>query len=190
MKAPFLFLLLAGLPAAAIEKPVYKVLEADKERKVELREYADIPVATAPMGGMQNQDGSFMKLFQYISGDNDGKQKIAMTSPVFMQTTAKDRGPAGSGRMSFMIPAEVARAGAPAPDGKDVTLGKIKGGRIAAIRFKGHKSEEKRQAAVQALQAWITEKKWTPAGKPFFAYYNPPWTPGIFRRNEVLIRIK
>lgn len=189
----FVTLLLLGLmalPLAAIEKPSYRTLKEDKKRKLELRQYGDIPVASAPMGGMRNQDGSFMKLFRYISGNNSGEQKIDMTSPVFMETTPKDQAPSGSGRMSFMIPAKVAREGVPQPGEKGVTVGTIKGGRFAAIRFSGHKSETKREAALTALRGWIRENAWTEEGEPFFAYYNPPWTPEFMRRNEVIIRVK
>ena len=191
MKAPILLAVVFGaLPAMAIEKPSYEVLEADKRLKVELRRYADIPVASAPMGGMKNQDGSFMKLFRYISGNNEGKQKIEMTAPVFMETTAKDQGASGSGRMSFMIPAAVAKGGAPDPGEAGVDLGAIDGGKFAVIRFSGHRSEAKREAAVERLRAWIDEKGWTSDGEPFFAFYNPPWTPELFRRNEVFLRLK
>ena len=57
------------------------------------------------------------------------------------------------------------------------------------IRFKGHRSETKRLEAVQALQSWVRGKGWSTTGDPFFAYYDPPWTPEAARRNEVWLRI-
>ncbi|NIP94839.1 MAG: heme-binding protein, partial [Akkermansiaceae bacterium] len=126
-----------------------------KSGRLELRQYAGIPVASAPMGGMESQDGSFMKLFRYIQGGNEKNQKIEMTAPVFMETTLKDQGESKGGRMSFMIPAEVAARGAPSPSGGDVELRTIGGGKVAVIRFKGHRSGAKRAAAVKELEAWV-----------------------------------
>lgn len=177
---------LAG-SAAAIEKPDYKVLE--KDGKLELRLYASLPVASAPMGDMEEQNGSFMKLFRYIEGDNEAGQKIAMTAPVFMEIASGDAGKDAAGRMSFMIPAEVAQKGAPDPTRQDVTLRTLEAGKVAVIRFKGHRSALKRENAVARLRAWVTEQGWQTDGEPFFAYYDPPWTPELLRRNEVWVRI-
>lgn len=181
-----LLVLLAGA-AFAIEKPDYDVLQ--KNGKLELRKYADLPVVSAPMAGMNQRNDSFGQLFQYISGANKGEQKIKMTSPVFMEGSHKDRAPAKSGTMSFMIPSKVAKEGTPDPTGSAVSLGKIKGGTIAAIRFKGWKSEADRKDAIDRLQAWVREQGWKSAGEPFFAIYNPPWTPEFMRRNEVWLRV-
>lgn len=172
---------------SAIEKPDYEVLR--KDGKLELRKYADLPVVSAPMAGMNERNDSFGRLFQYISGANRDQAKIKMTAPVFMEGSHKDRAPANSGTMSFLIPSQVARAGSPEPAGNDVRLGKIAGGTIAAIRFKGWKSETARKNAIDTLEAWVTQQGWTSEGRPFFAIYNPPWTPEFMRRNEVWLRV-
>jgi len=181
-------LLLVAGSAFGIEKPDYEVLE--KEKQLELRKYADIPVASAPMGGMGERNDSFRKLFRYIQGNNAAKQKIEMTSPVFMEPGAGEEAAPQAGRMSFMIPATVAKKGAPEPGGQEVNLDKIPGGKFAVIRFSGHRSEAKRTAAVEALKAWVARKGWTSSGEPFFAYYDPPWTPEFMRRNEVWLRLE
>jgi hypothetical protein len=128
--------------AIAIEKPDYEVIEREDTR--ELRKYADLPVVSAPMGGMAERNDSFGKLFRYISGDNKPKQKVSMTSPVFMEGSHKDQAPAKSGTMSFLVPTDVAKTGTPDPTGKEVSLRKITGGTIATINFKGWRSEAKR----------------------------------------------
>lgn len=176
----------ASLPLLAIEEPAYKVLQ--KEDRLELRQYEALPLVSTPMGGMRGDGQSFMRLFGYISGDNEGRRKIAMTAPVFMEGDGTDKGEA-AGRMSFLLPAEVAKSGSPEPGGKQVSLGTMASGRFAVFRFSGHREEDKRLAAVQTLRAWIQENDWTPEGEPFFAYYDPPGTPEEKRRNEVWLRL-
>jgi DNA gyrase inhibitor GyrI len=177
----------AGLRADE-EEPEFELLE--KDGAFELRKYPRIPVASAPMDGMGERNDSFRKLFRYISGDNEEKQKIAMTAPVFMADDAADAADGKPGTMSFMLPAKVAEAGAPAPDGKDVTLATIDGGRVATLRFKGWRSEDERREAADKLGKWIAEKGWTAAGEPIFAFYDPPWTPEFMRRNEVWVPLR
>lgn len=176
------------LTSRAIEEPPFKSLK--KDGKFELREYASIPIASAPMEGMGKRDKSFNNLFQYISGANDGKQKIPMTAPVLMEGGATDAAGTEKGRMSFVIPAAVAQAGAPKPTGEGMTTGKIEASRIATLRFKGWSSEEKRKAAEVELAALIKANKLKPIGKPFFAFFDPPWTLEMFRRNEVWQRVE
>jgi hypothetical protein len=41
----------------------------------------------------------------------------------------------------------------------------------------------------QELETWLNESKYSKKGSFVFAQYNPPWIPGIFRRNEVLTEV-
>lgn len=51
----------------------------------EISEYSDLMLASTSMQfESQGGDGSFMRLFGFISGRNEKGQKIAMTVPVFM----------------------------------------------------------------------------------------------------------
>ena len=184
MKALFI-LFAAALSSCAIEEPVSETIS--KEDGFEVRKYAAIPVVCAPMEDMDKRNQSFRELFRYISGKNEGKQKIAMTSPVFMEN-GDNAGEAG--RMSFMIPAKVSEKGAPAPDAEDVAVSDIKGGTFAVLRFKGWDEEEKRDKATQDLAKLVSEKQLKSVGKPFFAFYDPPWKPEFLRRNEIWQRIK
>ncbi len=59
----------------AYESAEYSVLESDGN--IELREYPDLMLASTKMGSRtQGDDGSFGRLFQYISGGNEDKQKV------------------------------------------------------------------------------------------------------------------
>jgi hypothetical protein len=187
---PAIILVAMAIPLVshAIEEPPFKSLK--KIGDFELREYANIPIASAPMEGMGKRDKSFNNLFQYISGANEGNQKISMTAPVLVEGGAADAVATGKGRMSFVIPSAVAKAGAPQPTGAGMTTGKIIASHIATLRFKGWTSEGNRRKAEQKLAALIKTYKLKPIGQPYFAFFDPPWTLEMFRRNEVWQRVE
>ena len=65
------------------ESTPYQVVRSDG--KFQVRDYPALTVVETPMAGSRNgDDGSFMRLFGFITGKNVAKQKIAMTTPVFM----------------------------------------------------------------------------------------------------------
>ena len=113
----------------AYESAEYTVLK--KDENIELREYPDLMMATTNMSSVQGDDGSFGRLFRYISGGNQEKQKVAMTTPVFMEP-ATDQ---AAGQMGFVIPKQVAESNAPEPTSDQVSLTKRVGGTFAVIRF-------------------------------------------------------
>ncbi|WP_407652730.1 SOUL family heme-binding protein [Aporhodopirellula aestuarii] len=176
---------------AAYESAEYKVIESDGD--FEIREYPDlILAATTAKLDAQGRDGSFMKLFRYISGANDSEQKISMTTPVFME---KDQTDAES-RMGFVMPKEVAVEGVPTPTGEGVAIRKRAGGRFAVYRFSGRLDEKLAKESETKLREWMKTKGLTAApdspgsSNIESAAYDPPFTPGPLRRNEILIRLK
>lgn len=169
----------------AYESAEYTVRESDSP--FETREYPDLMMATTNMQfESQGDDGSFMRLFQYISGANDHEQKVAMTTPVFMEPEANDT-PA---RMGFVVPKKVAALHIPEPSDVEVHIRKRVGGRFAVIRFAGRMTSESVARAEANLRKWMNDKGLIGDGDAEFAGYDPPWTPGPFRRNEILIRLK
>lgn len=164
---------------AATETPAYAVVKTDG--KFEIRDYPELVVATAPM--RDNMDNSFMTLFRFITGGNEGGQKIEMTSPVLIRSEKDKR------KMSFIVPKETVEKGVPNPTGDLVTISKIQAARFVTLRFSGKRSPETEIKAVGTLQSWMKEQKMTAKGEPVFAYYDPPWTPTFMRRNEVMLRI-
>lgn len=169
---------------SAYESAEYTVVEA--ESPFEVREYPDLMMATTSMPPLtKEEDGSFMRLFGYISGDNSDKQKIAMTTPVFMESNSQ----AEPGQMGFVLPKGVAERHVPEPSGQDVKLRKRDGGRFAVIVFAGQINASAIAAAESRLRAWMKERGLTGEARAELAGYDPPWTPGPLRRNEVLIRL-
>lgn len=170
---------------SAYETAAYEVLESDGP--FEVRDYASLVMATTEMRfDAQQNDGSFNRLFSYISGSNAESQKVAMTTPVFMNAESAGK----RGQMGFVVPASVVADGVPEPSDAQVELRSREGGRFAAIRFSGRLNTATRRDAEQRLRSWMSEHKHSPNGDAEAAGYDPPWTPGPFRRNEVLIRIQ
>lgn len=174
----------------AYESAEYKVLES--EGKFEVREYPDLMLAaTSTKSDLQGRDGSFMQLFRYISGANESKQKISMTTPVFMESQSDgDRV-----QMGFVMPKEVADQGVPKPTGEKVEVRKRQGGRFAVVRFSGTLTAKSAKDAETRLREWMQTKGLEPmptgeSNGVETAGYDPPFTPGPLRRNEVLIRIR
>ena len=174
---------------AAYESAEYKVVASDG--KFEVREDPDLMlVATTTKQDAQGRDGSFMKLFSYISGANETKQKISMTTPVFMENNKE-----ASVQMGFVMPKEVAIKGVPKPTGEQVDVRKRVGGRFAVVRFSGQLTSKQAKESEAKLRAWMETKGLVAddsveGSNVETAGYDPPFTPGPLRRNEVLIRLK
>ncbi|WP_153558082.1 SOUL family heme-binding protein [Roseimaritima sediminicola] len=167
------------------ESAGYKVIESDGA--IEIREYPDLMLAaTDSKSDATDRDGSFMRLFQYISGANEAEQKIAMTTPVFMEGELGQ----SSGSMGFVMPAEVAAQGPPDPNNDQVKLRKRKGGRFAVIRFSGRLDAELAKKQEAKLRQWMKSRELQAEPSAEAAGYDPPFTPPQQRRNEILIRVK
>lgn len=186
---------------AGYESAEYKVIESEGD--YEVREYPDLMlVATTTKIDAQGRDGSFMKLFRYISGANESEQKISMTTPVFMQKNTVESGDQADSQvqMGFVMPKEVAVAGVPSPTGPDVDVRKRAGGRFAVLRFSGRLNADLAKESEAKLRAWMEAKGLVaddsaatpnnPGSGVESASYDPPFTPGPLRRNEILIRLK
>jgi hypothetical protein len=170
---------------AGYESAEYTVIESDG--KIEIRQYPDLMLAaTDSKMDSQGRDGSFMRLFRYISGANRAEQKISMTTPVFME------GKSGKSdvSMGFVMPKEVAAEGVPEPTGEGVQIRKREGGRFAVIRFSGRMNSELAEKQEAKLREWMSSRGLQGELSAEAAGYDPPFTPGPLRRNEILIRLK
>ena len=179
---------IVGVASVATSRAGYETAAYEvklKDGAFEVREYAPHQVAATSMNSGR-QNGSFGRLFRYISGENESEQKIAMTTPVFMPATADGT----MEEMQFVVPAEVTKNGAPDPQKNSVTLKKNPGGRFAVLRHSGWGREEERLEKLKLLRQEIKKRGLREKGDPIFAGYDPPWTPGFLRRNEVLIPIE
>lgn len=177
----FLSTLVAGMSANAIEEPAFEVRQRWDEEQIEIREYAPRVMAVTEMTEREN-DG-FRVLAGYIFGGNAREQEIAMTAPV-QQTMS------GPAEMAFMMPAEYAFDELPEPNDARVVFRQAPAYTAAVIRFSGWANAEKADANWQKLRGFLIKEGIEIVGEPTLNQYNPPWTLGFLRRNEIIVPVK
>lgn len=183
--------------AAAIEQPSYKVLSSDGP--IEIRQYKDMAAAEVTVAGDRSAATrkAFRILFRYISGDNQGSNKIEMTAPIRQQaepaeiamTAPVTQQQAGNGewRVAFYLPSEYTVRTAPRPDDDRIRIVNVKGKKVAAIRFSGMWTDRNFNRHLQTLEEYLSKNGFEAADAPVFAYFNAPFTLPPFRRNGVQI---
>ncbi|MGB7452168.1 MAG: heme-binding protein [Lysobacterales bacterium] len=182
----------------AVEEAKYTV--SMKQDDLEIREYeASIVAEVVVNDDFEDASGAaFRKLFNYISGDNTGRNKIAMTAPVTQKAEPEKiamTSPGGQRKadqgwaVSFMMPAFYTMDTIPLPDDPNIVLREIPAHRAAAIRYSGRWSEKSYKKHLSSLLEWMASENLLAAGEPVWARYNAPFTPWFMRRNEILIPI-
>jgi len=166
---------------AGYESAPYQVVRADG--KFELRDYPALTVVETPMAGPDGSDGGFTRLFRFITGANEGKQKIAMTTPVFMS------GDVTNLTMAFVLPAKLSTASVPKPAEGGLAVRALPAGRFAVLRYSGGRNAKNDAESLVRLRSWLERERLTALSGPVYGYFDPPWTPGFLRRNEVMLRM-
>jgi hypothetical protein len=170
-----------GAVRGGYESAPYAVVRAGG--KFEVRDYPALTVVETPMArGGNGSDNSFRRLFRFITGGNERGEKIAMTTPVFMS------GDESNATMAFVMPAKMKSRQVPTPSDGSVTVRELPPGRFAALRFSGGRSAEKEAESLDRLRAWMKTECLSEMSPPVYGYFDPPWTPGFLRRNEVMLR--
>ena len=172
-----------GTVRGGYESAPYQVARASG--KFEVRDYPTLTVVETPMAhGSDGSDGSFNRLFRFITGGNESQQKIAITTPVFMS------GNETNGKMAFVLPAKMKTGEVPKPSDGSVTVRELPAGRFAVLRFSGGRNAKNEAEALEQLRAWMKSEGLKEMSPPIYGYFDPPWTPAFLRRNEVMIRIE
>lgn len=184
LKYFFLSLFLSSCSMFGInsEKEIaYKVIEANGG--VEIRKYEKLTLATV---SGKKDNGNFMKLFNYISGENEKKQKIKMTTPVLMD---KDQ---NTQKMSFVLPSSFSYETSPKPKNKEVSIENGNNKQFAVITHKGSISDSKIEKIKSKIRDYVLMKGLKKKDDEFhfkLASFNPPWTIPMFRKYEVMLEL-
>jgi hypothetical protein len=185
--------------AMAIEKVKYTVLQ--KEGNFELRQYEQHIVAETMVEGDFGAAGDegFRRLFKYISGENQKKLSISMTTPVSQEITSEKismtapvnlQQAGGKWTVAFSMPAKYTIDTLPEPNDDRIVLREIPAQPVASIRYSGTWSRARYEKHKEILVRMVSQKNLQPAGDYILARYNPPFMPWFLRRNEVLLPIK
>ena len=163
------------------ERPEYEVVLTDKPFK--LRDYKKFFMVTYFSKEDPKSSEGFRTLFNYISDKNEEKTKISMTVPVIEGKNEEGY------RMSFVVPKRFG-SNPPKPVDARLTITKMEGGRYAVILYRGTSNSKLEKEKEKLLLDWMKEKNLPVEGSAKVAFFNPPFIPGAFKHNEVMIRVK
>jgi hypothetical protein len=215
MNAKNMFWIVAGLAlfigvlttvpdvTAKYEEPAYTVL--NKAGKIEMREYSEKLIAKVHVSGTRQEAAinGFRAIADYIFGNNNAQDKIAMTVPVIQEHLPQSEtfsNPQISDEaelayenseweISFVMPSRYTLDTIPKPMNDQVKLEQLTDTKMVTFQFSGTNSAANLTKHKEQLDAYIAENNIAIIGKELYAFYNAPWTPPFMRRNEVMYRV-
>ena len=190
--------LVTGPIMSNVETPSYKVIQS--KGKIEIREFDPMVIAEVQVVGRRKDaiSSGFKLLADYIFGNNisqeninttatiqqPASEKIAMTAPV-QQQLSND-----SWLVSFVMPSEYNLEDLPKPKNIEVKLKNVPVKRFVTIQFSGTSSDENLAKHKKLLVEFIKNNSISVTGTSKYAFYNPPWTLPLMRRNEVMFEVQ
>ncbi len=162
------------------ESPDYELIQ--KEDPFELRKYQSFYLVEYNNDVDPEIENGFNTLFSYISSNNNENRKISMTIPV-IEDVKNDKK-----KMAFVIPKEFGQ-NIPKPNNRYLSVIEFEEGFYAVIVYSGRSNESLEQQNSKSLHQWIEKNHWAVQSNDKLAFYNAPFTPGIFRKNEIMIKV-
>jgi hypothetical protein len=184
-----------------VEMADYTVIKS--QESYEVRQYHSMIIAktTVANSDEKNKSIAFNRLFEYISGSNKMRSKIAMTAPVLQNSNDQSEKIAMTApvlmssenkewTMAFIMPDSYRLETAPEPLSADITIEEVKAHKVVALTFSGFLNEKSISSKTGQLQKWLDSNNYKSVGQPIVAGYDPPWTIPFFRRNEIHIPVE
>jgi hypothetical protein len=158
-------------------------------------------IAETYVGGSLKKAGNegFRRIYDYISGNNQKRQSVAMTAPVGQEAGSKkiamtapvtQENKNNKWRITFIMPEKYTLETLPEPNDDRVKLVEAPGRLMAAVKYSGTWSEGRYKKNKALLEEFIQRRGLTKAGAVVWARYDPPFMPWFLRRNEVLIPVE
>ena len=175
------------------ESPAYRPVRTEGD--FELRRYAPYLVAETVVTGSRKQaekEGFKILSDYYFAKSRDG-EKLDMTVPVTASIEGDgehdfdDEG--GRWAVRFVIQQGKTKASLPAPP-LAIALREMPERLVATALVTGTPNDSHWQDAVERLDGWITERRWTGTGPHELASYNSPIIVAPIRRDEVFRAIE
>ncbi len=161
----------------------YKVNEVKGD--VEFRTYQEAVFARVRLEQSDFKSMSykgFGVLADFIFGNNQQQEKIAMTSPVLMEMNQQYT-------MEFMMPSDYDLSTLPVPNNSDIEVVTRLTWKAASIRFGGYADDEKIDLYIDKLKEALRDSNIKHRGNFKFLGYNPPYQV-LNRINEVVVEIE
>ncbi len=180
-----------------VEQPDYKVEKQDGS--IEIRAYGPMIAAEAQVQGERKAaiNEGFQLIAGYIFGKNEPQAKIAMTAPVEQQKSQKiamtapvtQQGQENSWTVRFIMPKSWTTQTLPVPSDPRVKIEPLPARRFLVVTFSGLARDAAIKSRTDELRQYATKYKLATVGEPVLAFYNPPWTLPMLRRNEIMLEL-
>lgn len=106
-----------------------------------------------------------------------------MTVPVIQEEVKDNK------KMAFFVVPSKFSKQIPKPNNPNIEVKKIDKGLFAIIRYSGFSNDSKEAHTKEKLENWILKNDYQRKSNYMLAFYNPPFTPPISRKNEIWVRI-
>jgi len=168
------------------ERQEFKVLRTYED--FELREYLPCVLAEVRVSGQFSTSSSsaFSTLFNYISQGNKSSQKIAMTAPVIAAQKADSAG-TDDWYVSFVMPTGSTFGRLPDPNNSQVKLRELDTEICIARSFRGRATDELSRKMTEELRKSASRAKIALSQETRICRFDPPFKPGFFQYNEIVI---
>lgn len=173
-------------------EPSYDV--EDTVGDVEIRRYAPALFAHVCVGGDHDSavELAYEKLADYIYGDNESREKMEMTSPVFQiegesrmfSVPIQKRQTADGWAVAFFLSNNLSPLEAPLPDDPAIRILASKEALVATLRYNGNNTEQRRLIAKSEMIQALHESRWTMEEHVYWASYDQPFAIPYLKRNE------
>jgi hypothetical protein len=163
----------------------YPYVVKKKYKQFEIRSYETTlftSVRLSTKGYKNSSSKGFSILAGYIFGNNERKEKIAMTSPVSMSLE-------DSTTMMFMVPEKLKKDMLPKPNQTGIEFKQEPAKTVAAIRFSGWANDTKIEKYKQHLKAALDAEGIKYTNQFYFFGYNAPFEI-LNRKNEIIVELQ
>lgn len=187
----------AGPIMSQVEQPSYEVSRSDGA--IEIRRYGPLIAAEGEVSGRRSAaiGEGFRMIAAYIFGANKPNAKIAMTAPVeqkgkqtiAMTSPVTQQSRDNTWTVRFIMPRSWTMHTLPTPTDDRIKLVPVPAKQMLAIRFSGIANDMLIAAKTSELRKHAADHRLVVTGEPVLAFYNPPWTLPVFRRNEIMLEL-
>lgn len=180
-----LIAIFAGPIMSNVETPNYTVLSSDNN--IEIREYDSLIMATITQdaGRKEAISSGFSVLADYIFGNTQTGESISMTAPVVQHATENDQW-----EISFIMPSEYSLDSLPKPNNNAVSIRTAQKQQFIVLEYSGSTGDDNVIQHQKLLDEYISANGIKVVPRVYHAFYNPPWTLPMMRRNEVMYQLQ